>query len=363
MKRIEGELHYPCMKWICALLLAACAVVPLAAATCPFNIPVVTLPPQQINGYSWGAVIRPMNDACVSSIAVEPANDFEWYVGGQNGLYHTTSGGMNWVKAPIGGPVTALLMAHDSGLQLVYAGVGTKLWLTKDHGANWNVIHTFGTTVSSLLVANGSLYVGQHWGKHAVPSGIWVANLGGGLGQFHAFGPGQTGLIVWTLSRDPLSGAIYAGTEIFDHPQPYHPPFFRSDDGGVTWINVAGTLPWHAIASAVRPTDGWVFALTEGAGLFVSANKGTTWHPLAVPPAAVPSNSLLMDPKKPTRLFGGRQKFGNANGGIFVSTNAGQTFTGIGLQGVTVAGLAMNGAGTKLYATAYASGIYVSPVP
>jgi len=361
MKRFAVLVHYGCMKTTFAILLVLCVVAPLGAATCPFNIPVVTIPPQQINGYSWGTVIRPMNDACVDSIAVEPANDMEWYVGGQNGLYRTTNSGAAWTKAPIGGPVTALLMAHDSGVQLVYAGVGTKLWLTRDHGANWTVIHTFGATVRSLLVAKGTLYVGQAWSTHAVPSGVWVANLGGGLGQFHAFGPGQTGLIVWTLSRDPLSGAVYAGTEIFDHPQPYHPPFFRSDNNGVNWINVTGTLPWHVIASAVRPTDGWVFALTEGPGLFVSANKGMTWHPLANNPA--PSDSLLMDAKKPTRLFGGRQKSGNITGGIFVSTNAGQTFQNIGLNGVTVAGLAENGASTKIYAAAYASGIYVSPVP
>ena len=27
---------------------------PAAAATCPFNIPVVTLPPQTVAGVSWG---------------------------------------------------------------------------------------------------------------------------------------------------------------------------------------------------------------------------------------------------------------------------------------------------------------------
>ena len=194
-----------------------------------------------------------------------------------------------------------------------------------------------------------------------MPSGIWTSNLGGGLGQFHPFPAGQTGLIVWTLSSDPLSGALYAGTEIFDHPQPYHPPFFRSDDNGVTWKNVAGTLPWHVVASAVRPADGSVFALTEGAGLFVSTNKGVTWHPLANNP--VPSVSLLIDAKKPTRLFGGRQKFGNMNGGIFVSADAGQTFANIGLEGATVHGLAMNGAGTRIYAAVYGSGVYVSSVP
>ena len=361
MKRIAIHLHYSFMKRTFGLLLAALAAAPLAAATCPFNIPVVTIPPQQINGYSWGPVIRPMGDACVSSIAVEPANASEWYVGGENGLYRTANDGATWTKAPIGGPISALHMAHDSGVQLVYAGVGAKLWLTRDHGQNWTNIRTFGATVRSILVAGGTLFVGQAWSTHAVPSGVWTGNFGAGQGQFNAFGPGQTGLIVWTLSRDPLSGAVYAGTEIFDHPQPYHPPFFRPDNNGATWTNVAGTLPWHVIASAVRPTDGWVFALTEGSGLFVSGNKGATWHALANNP--VPSVSLLMDATKPTRLFGGRQKFGNMNGGLFVSVDAGKTFTNIGLEGATVGGLAMNGAGTRIYATAYASGIYVSPVP
>src|SRR5436853_205783 len=77
---------------------------------------------------------------------------------------------------------------------------------------------------------SGFLVVGLSLPTHAVPSGVWVGLLGAGVGQFDPYGPGQTGLITHTLSRDPLSGALYAGTEIFDHPQPYHPPFFRSDD-------------------------------------------------------------------------------------------------------------------------------------
>jgi hypothetical protein len=111
----------------------------------------------------------------------------------------------------------------------------------------------------------------------------------------------------------------------------------------------------------VRPADGLVYALTEGAGLFGSANQGAAWQALAKTPA--PSGSLLMDPKTPARLFGGRQKLGNATGGAFVSLNAGQAFQLAGLQGATVAGVAPNGAGTRLFAACYASGVYVSPVP
>jgi len=351
------------MRTTFALLLAVCIVTPAGAAICPNNIPVVALPPQQVGGFSWGAGIRPMGDACVTHIGVEHANDSAWYVGGRNGVYMTKNAGQTWTH-PLGGMVGALLLATNSGVELVYVGIGNQLYLSRDHGQNWAVIRTFGiATVSSLLVFGDTLVVGLSWSTHAVPSGVWVGLLGAGVGQFHPYGPGQTGLITHTLSRDPLSGAIYAGTEIFDHlPKPYKPPFFRSLNGGATWTNVAGTLPWHVVASAVRPNDGFVYALTEGAGFFGSANQGLTWLPGA-PGPNVPSDSLLMDPKHLTRLFGGRQKFQLINGGIFVSTNAGATFHPIGLQGATVAGLAMNGTATKLYAAVYASGIYVSPVP
>jgi hypothetical protein len=325
---------------------------------CPFDIPVVTLPPHSIGGFSWGYAIQPMGDPCVSRIAIDPINDLEWYVGGVNGLYLTKDGGKTWTH-PFNGAVGALVLVP--GNPLVYVGVMKKLYLSRNKGKNWNVIGEFKYPIRAVLVASGKVYVGLGWNTHAEPSGVFVSNLGGGLSKFHSFGAGQTGLIVWTLARDPISGTLYAGTEIFDHPQPYHPPFFRSTNGGVNWTNIAGSLPWHVIQAAVRPTDGFVYALTEGAGLFGSANQGATWNPPT--DIAGPSGSLLMDPAMPTRLFGGRQKSGGTyTGGIFVSVNAGKTFHAIGLKGVAVAGVALNGPRTQLFAAAYASGVYVSPV-
>jgi hypothetical protein len=329
------------------------------AQTCPFNIPVVALAPHSANGFSWGNVVRPMNDACVAHIAVEPTNDTAWYVGGINGLYMTKTNGATWTK-PLSGNVNVILLVPGSP-QLVYAGIGNKLWLSRDHGATWTLIWTFNQPVMSLMVNGGTLYAGLAWNDHINPSGVWLMTLTGTIGAFKPFGAGQTGLIVWTLSRDPISGAIYAGTEIFDHPQPYHPPFFRTFNGGNNWTNVGGTLPWHAVDSAVRPTDGYVYALLEGPGVYGSANQGGSW--IAPQNAVGPSVSLLMDPNNFTRLFGGRQKAGLVNGGFFVSTDAGANFTASGLQGVTVSGLAVNGSASRMYAVTYASGIYTSVIP
>jgi hypothetical protein len=342
-----------------ALAVASLLSLAAHAASCPFNVPIVTIAPHQVAGYSWGNGIRPMNDACVSSIVVEPTSDAAWYVGGFNGLYMTKTNGLTWTK-PVNGNVRVLLLVPGQ-TQLVYAGVGNQLYLSRDKGANWTSIKTFNAPVQSLLVAGSTLYVGLAQSNHVDPSGVYTSNLGAGLMTFHPFGPGQTGLIVWTLSRNPVNGTLYAGTEIFDHPQPYHPPFFRSINNAANWTNIAGTLPWHVTSSAVRPADGYVYAQTEGLGTYGSANSGNSW--IAPTTSLGLGIALLMRPNISTSLYSGRQKSGTLTGGIFLSTDSGKNYSNIGMTGVTIAGIALNGSNSRVYAAAYSSGIYTSAVP
>ena len=347
------------MKRLLLFLVGLAIAGPAAAATCPGNVPIVTLPPQQVAGFNWGPVILPLGDACISKIEVDPTNELAWYAGGPNGVYMTKNGGTTWTK-PVSGNVSALLVVAGQP-NLVYAGVGTRLYQSKDSGQNWTIIHVFAKPVSAILVADSTVYVGLSWDNHVDPSGIYVSGLGGSPTTFHPFGPGHTGLIVWTLSRDPLSGVIYAGTEIFDHPQPYHPPFFRSPNNGMTWTNVGASLPWHVVDAAVRPTDGHVYALTQGYGVYGSANQGNNWQP---PVSSLGLGvALEMDPSTPPRLYAGRQKLGLLTGGIFRSGDAGLHFSPVGLDGVTIADIALNATSTRIYAAAYGSGIYKAIVP
>ena len=342
-----------------ALLLS---LTPAGAATCPSDVPVVAIPPHSQGGFSWGNGVRPMSDPCVYAIGVDPLNDSAWYVGGINGLYMTKTNGLFWTK-PLSGNVGVIYMEPHH--QLVYVGIWNRLYLSRDQGQNWNVIGTYSTTVRSVLVVGSTLYVGLHWGTHAVPSGVYRSNLGGGFSTFLPFGAGHTGLIVWSLAYDPIDGVLYAGNEIFDHqPEPYVPKFFRSANGGVNWSsNAQGIMPNHVIAMAVRPSDGYLYALNEGLGVYGSSTNGSTWIP-PVSPMGV-GGSLLMDPLLTTRLFAGRLKSGLTigDGGAWVSTDSGKKFTAIGLPGATVGQLSFNGTRTKLYAAAYASGIYISPMP
>lgn len=353
------------MKRLVLLSILALSVLNVRAADCPFGIPIKTLAPHTVNGYSWGNVVRPQGDACISHIAVEPGNASAWYAGGWNGLYQTKTNGLFWSK-PLSGTVGALLLWPGDGInpQLVYVGIANRLYLSRDNGANWTLIKTFSTTVTSLLVAEGSkLYVGLGWSNHVDPTGVYVSNLGGGFMTFKPFPASYTGLIVWTLSYDETNDVLYAGTEIYDHPQPYKPPFFRSANGGGNWtnVNLFGALPWHVIDSDVRPGDGYLYALTEGAGLYGSSTMGSSWNAPVLSPAL--GVSLLMHPQLTTRLYAGRHEAGTVNGGLFLSNDAGATFANIGLLDVTVSGIALNGNASKIYAATYGSGIYVANVP
>jgi hypothetical protein len=348
---------------IAILLVLVAAALPAGAfpvLECPFGVGVVWLAPHETAGFQWNSPIKPNGDPCVKHIVIEPYNPAWWYVGGQSGLYVTKNSGETWIK-PLTGNVGALLITRPGDTSVIYAGVGTSLYRSTNSGFTWTNIKTFSHTVSSLLVFQNKLYVGLAFSTHVGLSGVWSGNLDGTSMTFKPFGLGHTGLIVWTLSAHAATGAIYAGTEIYDHPLPYDPPFFRTLNGGSSWTNVGASLPHHAIDSAVRPSDGYVYALLEAQGVYGSANQGVTW---TAPDQSIGVGvELFMDPLYPTRLFAGRAKTQYLDGGIFMSVDAGRSFRLIGLEGVTVSGIAMNGLRTHLFVVAYASGIYVGRMP
>jgi hypothetical protein len=352
------------------LSLAALAA-PLFSAICPVNQPVVSVgPANHPSGFHWPAPIRPLGDACLAGIMVDPTDEKIWYAFGPNGLYQTRNGGVTWTHPLAGAVNTQGVYLVPSQPFLVYAGAGSKLFLTRDRGLHWTVIGTFPHPIESVLAVTGGagrVLVGLGWGNDPQPNGVFVSgNLGGAFWQKKTFPGSPKDLLSWDIERDPADGTLYLANEIGSHLQPYHPPFYRSQDNGNSWQN-AGALPWHGIAIQVRP-DHFVYNLLEGAGLRTSIDHGNSWQLPAQ--LAGPSHTLLMDPQHPKRLFGGRQHLlpqqpgqVEVKGGAFVSIDAGQSFKPIGLEGPTTGGLSLNGASTKLYVAVYASGIYVSPIP
>jgi hypothetical protein len=299
------------------------------------------------------------------AIEVDPSDEQTWLAAGINGVYQTHDGGLTWAKPLSGNVNTQALRVVPGAPTLVYAGVGNQLFHSRDKGKNWTVIGTFPRVITSVFVSRigaGRVLVGLSYSGTPDPGGVYVsANLGGASWQKKLFPGNPLDLIVWDIEANPQGGALYAPCEIGTHPSPYLPPFYRSLDGGMTWVDVAGNLPWHGSSVQIRPADGLVYALLEGAGVYRSATQGGNW--------TAPQQSfglglgLLLDPLNPNRLYAGRQKVQLLNGGVYHSADGGSHVQPIGLQGATASDLAFNGATTRLYAAVYASGIYRATIP
>ena len=155
-----------------AALGMALAAVPGLAATCPFNIPVVSLPPgPHPSGFNWSAAVVPMGDPCVEGITVDPSDEKVWYVSGRNGLYVTHDGGASWTH-PLNGFADGKTVALAPGNPAqVFAGTGSSLFGSTDKGATWKLLHNFPAADYSVFAApGGKVYVGPHWEPASHPT-------------------------------------------------------------------------------------------------------------------------------------------------------------------------------------------------
>jgi hypothetical protein len=122
---------------------------------------------------------------------------------------------------------------------------------------------------------------------------------------------------------------------------------------GTDVVRISGTSKSHPSGSAV-------YALTEGAGLYVSRDGGANWSRSGYSSFAL---DLLLDRSHPNRLYGGEMVHGGRPGGAFASTNDGEEFHEIGLNGEIVGSLATDGTGSTLFAACYQAGVFWAQVP
>jgi photosystem II stability/assembly factor-like uncharacterized protein len=304
--------------------------------------------------WNWEFVGKPLGDSAVNGIYIHPMNDTLWYVTSYVGLYITSNGGKNWAKYLSGNTRGFAFDPHNPAR--LFCSSNAQLYRSEDYGASWQPLKNFQKYIISVLVSarDSAVYVGITWEETPTANGIYKSTDRGQNWSFYPYSDSSRGLIPWDIEEDESSGVLYVGTEIYNHPSPYHPPFFRSSDGGETWTNVSSKIPWHVIRVQVDTSTHTAYVLTEGAGLYKSTDGGISWNWIS----RYFGLELLLNRLNPHQLFGGDQVYGNSKGGVFFSTNSGVTFENIGLLGKIVASLALNGSSTQLYAACYNSGLY-----
>lgn len=141
--------------------------------------------------------------------------------------------------------------------------------------------------ISAMAVAEGNSDI------------IWVGYTNGNV--YHTTN-GTSNSPVWTkasglparyvtriLIDKDNNNRVYAAFGGYDSDNIY-----MTSDGGVTWKNIAGNIPYAPVRSIVRhPANAdWLYAGTE-VGVYASENGGTTWSTTNDGPANVPVDELF----------------------------------------------------------------------
>ncbi|MCK5368887.1 MAG: hypothetical protein KAQ62_10055 [Cyclobacteriaceae bacterium] len=307
------------------------------------------------SNYDYEFLAKPMGNANVSTITIHPENDDLWFVTSGSGIYLTRNGGSTW-ENPFT-EFTSALEIDPNDPSRIFVGSEVEMYLTKDYGQSWTHIHSFPRNIESILVSeiDNSVYAGLRWEDSEIANGIFKSKDMGETWELHSYNVNAKGLIPWDIEEDPENQKLYIATEIYDHPEPYHPPFLRSSDGGITWEDISGSLTWHVIKIQVHPLTHDVYVLTEGTGLYYSSDFGDNWRYL--------NNQFwldfIIDHNNPQRFWGGNHTYNQSSGGVFLSNDGGNYFEFIGLKGHIVGSLCLDGNSTSLYVASYGSGLFI----
>jgi IPT/TIG domain len=325
---------------------------------------------------NWTLVGAPLNDRTVEQVVVDSSDPRILYVASDTALIGSRDAGATWATLVPNSLAAGVIAPDPNNVNRVFYGEHGTLHVSTDRGLTWSDVASFnGGSFVSLVVSkldSHSIFVGLRFDNHTVgrttdKALFYRSTDDGASWQFFPFGDqAYTNFIPWSMAEDPLDGTLYVGVELGDHPQPYHPPFFRSADRGATWVNVAGSgdpsqtaLWWHVTSIAIDPATHEVFALQEGGGLYASTDHGTTWAQTHALPL---SCGLLRDPNTPNRFFADMVAGTMYSSGAFISINGANTFMTFGLEGMSACSFALTGDSKKLYAAAYGSGIWVTPL-
>ena len=299
-----------------------------------------TSPYGQAASFPWIQQLGGSQAQTVAGIATDPAGNL--YVAGNttsldmptqaafqpqpggSGLYRVDGTGPQWQNLYRSGLtwVTGLTVDPENP-NIVYAIDKTQgLFRCTDAGATCSPFGKFTALVTSVAVdpaSSNTVYVAT------LTAGIFKTTDGGATWAAVNNGvpPGPDGTLnIYVIRVDPNEPSVLlAGT---------YPALIRSGDGGASWqsVNSPGAsgfaFGWGDIEFDPK-TPGLVYVVNY-TNLLKSADHGATWTELPLPPGEGVGNvnSILIDPKHAGTLY-----LGGLNGGLWESTDGGNTWTNL----------------------------------
>jgi len=351
---------------------------------------------------SWSAASSGIRDSRVASLTFAPGQSSTLYAGTYGGgVYLSADGAQTWTAANAGlqASLVGAVVPDPSAAGRVFAATSDGVAVSSDFGATWGNssqgLPTIPVTAFARLSGtSGKLLAGTSGG------GLFQSSDGGAT--WTASTSGLTDSFIASLGVDPTSATVYAGTA---HPftgsnperifkstdggtswtqtslgaggfsidfiavNPARPSqvvagssgvsgYFQSADGGNTWTVVGTNVACGGLNAIAFDASGSTVFLASGGGVCRSSDGGATWNLAGV--GGVSAASILIDPSSPSTIYAGTQPdLDSGAGGVFVSTDSGQSFSalGTGFAASTVASLALDPATHLLYAGTIGAGV------
>jgi photosystem II stability/assembly factor-like uncharacterized protein len=256
-------------------------------------------------GSSWTQRDVGLSDTAIDVLWMDQSDSSVLLAGTwQTGIFRTSNGGSSWSVVASLGATSAIVAVGKD----LYAGTQEGVARSSDNGKTWSVIEATPSAVRALAASGSTLWAGLDNGN--VTTGTEPANTWTTVET----DPGNT---VWSIAADPTNASIAFIVE-WDNYQIND--LLGTTNGGATWT--PAPIPYYGVGvqyvSYDVNTPGTIYAGADG-GIFISTNNGSTWSP----PIAVEDVRFLWSwpGRSRTVVSGGDQ-------GLYLSTDGGQTWTG-----------------------------------
>ncbi|HEY9283256.1 MAG TPA: YCF48-related protein, partial [Pyrinomonadaceae bacterium] len=244
-------------------------------------------------GRSWKSIKTGMiDDSDVFAIEIDQRNPDHVIASACSGIYESKNGGALWRKVqgiPSQSRRTRDILQHPAHSNVIFAGTTEGFWRSADGGNSWMLTTSRTLEINAIAVhakEPQTIYIGTN------NYGVMISRDGGK--SFAPSNEGYSGRRAYFLLPDrERAGRVYAATINTATGGGF---FFVSNDGGETWQPSMRNMPSRLIAYSILQdrADANVIYLGTNLGLYLSADRGTSWSPLGVP-ADKPA------PKRPAR--------------------------------------------------------------
>lgn len=320
------------------------------------------------NGNNWIKVNYGLTDTAVTSLAV---NGNFIFAGTSTGIFRSTNDGADWNAVNSGLPGSKITSLVINGSNVFAGTLGNGVFLSTNNGTDWTAVNSglINPTIHGLTINNTGIFAGTRDGGvfTSTDNGSNWSVVNNGFPKTDVFSLYTDGNVVFAGTE---GGGIYTTSDDgnnwedsnFGLTHPYIYSFaesstnlfvgtagggiFRSSDNGATWYSAnSGIPPVQSFINSIAINEPNIFAGTNY-GIFLSTNEGSNWNWAGLSNLNVLSIAIIGE-----NIFGATQ-----NDGVFLSTNNGINWTSInnGLTNTHLLSLAVSDG--KLYAGTYCGG-------